>query len=439
STFTVTWGSSTTATSWGGVVILANGGQDMSNVLAQNIQAAVIDPVTGWLTLTGNTTWAGTQAGDYIHVYGARVDTTGADVGIDGAWQVASLSASALVLKPLFDIFARRVSPPIATLSSTNCGGAVVLRTTIRAHDMMFAAWTEVMVMIDGAGTSRADKAAPVNILNTALTVTQALGTIATRWFMTITDGTNSAAIKAASTAAAVVDVGLVVHPSPNMNAPIQVADVASAAITSTATTAAFTPTGGTSYEVNIPVTAVAGTSPTLDVVIEESDDGGTNWFPVYAFQRITATGMYRSPKLPLTGNRVRYVQTITGTGGPSFTRAINRMQAYDSVPVLRQLFDRSINLTSGGSVTPSLNVQGCRGVQLAITIGTAGTPPQIQLEGSDDNGLNWYAIGSPLLAVASSTVQLTAANTQTGLLRGRVSTAGATVQAGHVVMLKGF
>jgi hypothetical protein len=166
-TFTLVWGGAVTATSWGGVIILANGGQDVTVAVAQNVQAAVIDSVTGWLTLTGNTTWTGTQAGDYAQLYGVRAETTGADVGVDGAWQVVSLTTTALVLKPIFDVFGARVSPNITTLASTNCGGAVLLRTTIRAHDMMFAQWTELQAMIDGAGTSRLDKAVPVNVLNT--------------------------------------------------------------------------------------------------------------------------------------------------------------------------------------------------------------------------------------------------------------------------------
>lgn len=167
-TFTVTWGGAVTATSWGGVIILANGGQDISNALPQNVQAAVIDATTGWLTLTGNTTWTGTQAGDYLNLYGARAETTGADIGLDGAWQVVAINTVSLVLKPLFDIFGQRISPNITTLASTNCGGALILRTTIRAHDMMFEAWTEIKVMIDGAGTTRLDKAIPVNLLAAA-------------------------------------------------------------------------------------------------------------------------------------------------------------------------------------------------------------------------------------------------------------------------------
>ena len=70
---------------------------------------------------------------------------------------------------------------------------------------------------------------------------------------------------------------------------------MASAAITTTTTTATITPTTGVAYTVNIPVTVVGGTNPTLDVAIEESDDNGTNWRRVYEFPRITATGFYAS------------------------------------------------------------------------------------------------------------------------------------------------
>jgi hypothetical protein len=111
---------------------------------------------------------------------------------------------------------------------------------------------------------------------------------------------------------------------------PTAVADVASAAITTTTTTAAFTPTAGSGYQIVIPVTAVSGTTPTLSVRIEESDDAGTNWYARYTFPTITGTGIYRSPILRLRGNRVRYVQTITGTS-PSFTRAISRLQRQDT------------------------------------------------------------------------------------------------------------
>jgi hypothetical protein len=224
---------------------------------------------------------------------------------------------------------------------------------------------------------------------------------------------------------------------SANLAIPGIIADAASAAISSTATTAAITPTFGISYFISIPVTAVSGSSPTLDIDVQESDDTGTNWFTVYSFPRITATGIYRSPKLSFNGNRVRYVQTVGGAT-PSFTRAINRLQCSDFVKSIRQLIDRSIVLTTLNSATPNLIVQNCSNAQLVVNIGAATTPPSLQLEGSDDNGLTWYEIGTALAAVASSTVTTTVANVNSQLIRARVSTAGTTVTAGYV-LIKGF
>jgi hypothetical protein len=263
------------------------------------------------------------------------------------------------------------------------------------------------------------------------------LGTYATEPIpgaqVTATQAVSLAALPALVTGTANIgQVGLIL--------PTPIADVASAAITSTATTAAFTPTYGASYKVQIPVTAVTGTTPTMDVRIEESLDGGTNWFTVYDFPRITATGNYSSPKLPLTGNRVRYVQTISGTT-PSFTRAINRIQTNDPIPALRQLIDRAISLTTLNAATAALDAAECNNAQVILELGTASTPPAIQIEGSDSLGgaAQWYAIGSPITGVASSTVQVTVPNVQSNRIRARVSTAGATIGAGYVLTLKGF
>jgi hypothetical protein len=223
-----------------------------------------------------------------------------------------------------------------------------------------------------------------------------------------------------------------------NLGLPVIGTDIQSAAITTTTTsTPTITPTSGCSYIISIPVTAASGTSPTMDTDVEESDDTGTNWFKVYSFPRITGTGMFRSPKLAFSGNRIRYVQTVGGAT-PSFTRSINRLQCSDSVTSTRQLIDRSIVLTTLNSVTPNLITQNCQRAQLVINIGAATTPPSLQLEGSDDNGSSWYSIGSPLAAVASSTVQLTIANVNSQLIRARVSSAGVTVTAGYV-LIKGF
>lgn len=221
---------------------------------------------------------------------------------------------------------------------------------------------------------------------------------------------------------------------SSNGAIPVIITDVASAALTTTTTTAAIAPGNGISYSVNIPVTVVTGTNPTLDVQVQESLDNGTNWVTVYDFPRITATGSYNSPPLKLTGNRVRYVQTVGGTT-PSFTRAIIRLQSSQPTPINRQIIDRTVSLTTLNSATPSLQVAGGCNVRLVINLGAATTPPALQLEGSDDNGTTWYSIGTPLAGVASSTVSTTVATQSPLLLRANVSTAGVAVTPGYVLI----
>lgn len=219
---------------------------------------------------------------------------------------------------------------------------------------------------------------------------------------------------------------------------PVPLNDVASGVITTTVTSSTLTPQYGATHSFLIAVTAITGTTPTLDVDVQESDDNGTNWFTVYSFPRITTTGVYRSPKLPMRTNKVRYVQTVGGTT-PSITRAIWRTVGSGAVNgSVSQLIDRTPVLTTLNSATGSLNIQNARNAQLLISIGAATTPPAFQLQGSDDNGATWYSIGTPLTAVASSTVQVTVVNVNAALIRAVVSTVGVGATLNYI-LLKGF
>jgi hypothetical protein len=223
-----------------------------------------------------------------------------------------------------------------------------------------------------------------------------------------------------------------------NLAQPGFVQDVASAAITTTATTGNITPSFGSSYQVTIPVTAVSGTNPTYDVEIQESRDNGTNWVPVYDFPRITAVGQYTSPILTMSGSLMRYLQTVGGTT-PSFTRAIQRDQGnISTVTLVRQIIDRTIVLTTLNSNTVNLVVeQGTRNLQMTINIGAVTTTaPVLQVMASDDAGASWYAIpGTSLTTVASSTVSLTINGVTAQLFRATVTTAGVGVTAGYVLL----
>lgn len=172
-TFTLVWGGAVTATTYGGAVVIANGGRDQPGIVAQTVSSVVSRVAAGgnWLDVVGNTTWAGLNRGDYVDLYGVRVDLTGADLSLDGAWEIADLNGATMTLRPVFDIFGARVSPALGTVGSTNCGGAVIIRPTVRSHDLSVKSWAETIVGIDGQGTTRADKAIPTNITGGSVSI----------------------------------------------------------------------------------------------------------------------------------------------------------------------------------------------------------------------------------------------------------------------------
>lgn len=411
--FTIVIGTATIATSYGGYVSLCNGGVTQPGAIAQVVQSVAVD-ANGFVTLIGNGTWAGLGGvGEYVNLLGVRNSTNGADLGVDGVYRVSNFATTTLVLEPVKDLdgiraingLGQNLSPTVGVITTTNAGGAVLLRTTLRSHDFVAASYSQSVMNISGQGTQRTDKAIPV----------VAVGSFG------VYQGSPS--VVSATTGLG----GWLVNP-----ATAGIPDIASAAITSTSTSAAIANNLGNGFQVNIAVTAATGTSPTLDVRVEESFDGGTNWVTLYEMQRITAIGSYNSPILRASGRHIRYVQTVGGTS-PSFTRAITRnVLPFIPAEPQKRIMDRSIVLTTLNSVTPVLFSGAANNIQLVINLGTATTPPALQLEGSED-GINWYAIGTPLTGVASSTVQVTIANVSATFVRARVSTIGATVVAGYV------
>lgn len=217
----------------------------------------------------------------------------------------------------------------------------------------------------------------------------------------TVTSGTTTATQGAAAAISATTGLGgWYVHP-----AIVGIVDIASAALTTTTTTASLANALWNAFQITIPVTAVTGTTPTLDVRIEESFDWGTNWVTLYEFQRITATWSYNSPNLRATGRNIRYVQTISGTT-PSFTRSVTR----NILPFLpaspqKRLFDRVINVNTLNTTSTMLFSGEANAAQLIINMGAiTTTAPQFKIQGSEDNSV-WYDLTTPITAIASSVV----------------------------------
>jgi len=390
---TVIIGGAVTATSYGGFVAKVQGG-NLGSALGYNaIVASNATLTSGVLTVVGNASWTGLLIGDYVNLVGFRNATNGGTLSVDGAWRIRNIVTTTLELEAI----GNTVVP--ADFVLTNCGGGVIKRTDLRISFARIFDYDRERVEILGRPLTDQTASIPVNIQNTPN-----IGTV--------------------STVTAVTGAGL--------NAGVFVNDIASAALTTTTTTAAVTQGNAQSAEFNIQVTAVSGGTPTLDVGIEESDDSGTSWYRIYDFPRITTSGSYRTPLLRLTGNRIRYVQTVTGTT-PSFTRSLNRLSYSVAGERYRQIFDRTVVPNTLNSTTAALNSDGSGVVNMVVSMGAIiTTAPQFVLEGSED-GSSWYVIGANLTGVASSTVSQTYATVHSKFLRARVAVAGSGATLNYV------
>lgn len=394
-TFTLVYGgTSVTTTSYGGLVARANGGNLPAGFAGAGSSAALqtATVTSTQLTLTSSGTIA-VVVGDYVNVYGCRDNSTGADLAVDGVYKVVSVVTTTAILEPI----STTVLP--AAFGSTACGGALIKRTDARISYIRLFEYLREKVEV----LNKNDNFSSVPVV---LNSNSALGTVTT--------------VSTASLAA-----NLIVN------------DISSGALTSTSTSATITPAASAlSQEFNIIVTAVSGTNPTLDFTVQESDDSGTNFYDVYQLPRITAAGQYRTPLIPLSGNRVRYVRTIGGTS-PSFTSSINRIQSHTSNPVQRQFFDRTVVPNTLNSTSPAFFTEGCADLVVMVNMGAiTTTAPVFALQVSVDN-TNWVQLGADITTAASTTSILQVSNAQARFSRLLVKTAGSGATLGYV-MVKG-
>lgn len=173
-TFTIVIGTATIATSYGGMVVVCNGQVDQQGIIAQVPQSVARD-ASGLVTVVGSGTWSGLNIGEYVNLYGIRNVTNGGDLGFDGVYKVHNTSTTTLLLEQVKDIAGNyvyngtgaNVTPSGGVVTTTNCGGAVILRTTLRSHDIVLGIYGQSLTKILGQGSSRTDLAMPVVHLGT--------------------------------------------------------------------------------------------------------------------------------------------------------------------------------------------------------------------------------------------------------------------------------
>lgn len=173
-------GTGTSNTSYGGFVAVVNGGNLPSalGTASQAIQSAALSTMTDGtrqLILVGNVNWASPVAtvGDYVELIGLRNNINGDDLGVDGAWKIASAVTTTLTLVP---VQADKVLPPDFT--TTECGGGVMRRTDLRISFVRVFDFERERVELLARPSGDLASAAPVTIQGTAaISGTLAAGT----------------------------------------------------------------------------------------------------------------------------------------------------------------------------------------------------------------------------------------------------------------------
>ena len=191
-------GTGTANTSYGGFVAVVNGGNLPSalGAASQVVQSAALSTLadgTRQLTLVGNANWAAPIAtvGDYVELIGLRNNINGADLGVDGAWKIASVVATTLTLVP---VQAGTVLP--LNFTTTDCGGGVMRRTDLRISFVRVFDFERSRVELLTRPSGDQASAAPVTIQGIA----NVSGEIATQYRWTASGASTTHLVSAANT-----------------------------------------------------------------------------------------------------------------------------------------------------------------------------------------------------------------------------------------------
>jgi hypothetical protein len=282
-TFTIAFGASATATSYGGMVSRVQGGNIPTGYNTVAIQSAANDGTE--LILVGSANWAW-LVGDYINVYGCRDNSTGADLGVDGPYKVVFVSTTTMRLIPI----GSTVLP--ATFGTTNAGGTTIRRTDARISFVRIFDYERERVEVQSNGAAAASIPAQI---------------------------TNSPAVTVSSGSIRPINDNIyTLLTSTNLGVGI--------AFTGTSTNAAATITSASVYPVavGIAVQHTAGLTPgtlVYEVGSETSSTAPTVWYPQFVVP-IPSNASWHNFVVPLTSRYYRLRFTNGSTAQTNFRLA---------------------------------------------------------------------------------------------------------------------
>lgn len=348
--------------------------------------SAVTQPVSGTVTANIGTTNGLALDTSVNGIIVSQGSTTTGEKGplIQGAVTTAAPTYTTAQTSPLslttagaLRIDGSATTQPISGTVTANQGGAPWAENVTQFGGTNVSTGTGA----GGAGIPRVTVSNDSNVLATqsgTWTVQPGNTANTTPWLTTINQGSNSAAVKAASTAAVATDPALVVAISPNNSISVGPVTVSQSDITGTGTlnalnaAATITALAGAA---GIGMQLLAGTLVGT-IVPEISNDGGTSWVASF-FED------------PITGNKASSI--VFGSANTATTRMIITSGGLSSVRVRVSAF------TSG---TATCNLRASTQVDTAAVLfdGAAGSPlppTAVQIGGSVTTTAPTYTTGT--------------------------------------------
>lgn len=415
-TITVVLGTAATATSYGGMAIRIQGSAALPGMSSGSVQSFAKTTDGQRLVLANSVTAATPVNGEIWTLYGLVDSTHVAQTALYGRYRVESVGATSPFNVELTPMEGQDISA-VGT-SSTTAGGILIRNTEFRIHFIRIEnEQNSVVEIAGGQGDNDQGLAVPVTIAaNSLISLSQVAGT-----------NVSSQLTQAAQRALGVAIPAVIAN-----------TDRTSGAATTSSNTGTVADDYGNAISAQVSVTTVTGTTPRMDIALQESFDNGTTWQDIYHVQRITGSGNYLVP-YQLIGGRRRWAWTLNGTS-PSFTFAIvaNRGNLGPS-GILRNFFDYtsaangSINVNTLNSTTQSWFVEGCKEYTLSISVGAiTTTAPTLQFQTSPDNA-NWFNVGAPIVTTASTNMLQTYSNTPMRYARVVVTAAGTGATVNYI------
>jgi len=162
---TITWGSSGTATGYGGMMVRVQGNVVPGNFVT--LYPVTISAANSLVSIVYSATFTGASIGDYVNLYGFR-DSAGNDLLVDGVYRIQNITSATVVFEPIAG-----TTPPVTIGSTSTIGGATIKRTDLRVSFIRIFDFIRERVEFSPRPSLDSSGGLPVNVASAATLTSQ--------------------------------------------------------------------------------------------------------------------------------------------------------------------------------------------------------------------------------------------------------------------------